>query len=183
MAARLSILMLMTPFWSTAPFHAVTPWQNIPGSLTARLKACGLFHVRVLQAGMKPAALDEARLLRVPAGRLVYARTVCLEVNGVPRVLARSVTRRVSLRRGWQRLRQQGSRPLGEMLWRKPRIVRAPPSFATLDKRHTMYKALLHHWPRLPAQVPARRACFYLRQQPLLVMEVFLPTIEELPCR
>lgn len=176
-------MVLMTPLWSSSVFHAATPWQSSSGSLTARLRACGRFRVRVLHAGLMPATVDEALALRLPRRTLVYARTVCLEVDGAARVVARSVVSRSAMRRGWPRLRRQGSRPLAEMLWCNPRVERGQLHFAMLQGRHALHAALRAQWPDLPARAPARRACFYLHDQAMLVMEVFLPAIEELPCR
>lgn len=173
----------MTPFWSSSIYHAAISWQKSSGSLTARLRACGRFNVRVLDTSIARATIDESVALHIPLRSMVYARTVCLEVNGRPCVVARSVTSRTAMRRAWHRVRQQGSRPLAEMLWCNPLVGRGRLYFATLDKRHAVYNEMMSHYATLPKRVAARRACFYLGKQPLLVMEAFLPEIEDLPCR
>lgn len=172
----------MLPFWSSSSFHASLQWQKSTGSLTARLKACGQFSVQVLHAGLMPAAADECAALGLKRQAMVYARTVCLLVNGRPVVVARSVAACRAMQGPWRGLRQQGTRPLGEMLWCNPAVARGGLEFSHLSYRHAVHRMLRRHWPALPATINVRRACFYLQGQPLLVLEAFLPQIEELPC-
>lgn len=172
----------MLPFWSSSPFRARLQWQKSPGSLTARLKACGSFSVQVLHAGLVPAAAGECAALGLQRAAMVYARTVCLRVNGRPVVVARSIAACRAMHGPWRGLRRQGTRPLGEMLWCNPAVDRGGLQFARVSRRHGVHRMLRRQWPALPATINVRRACFYLQGQPLLVLEAFLPEIEELPC-
>lgn len=170
-------------YWSFSSLNnKLTPWQKSSGSLTARLKASGRFKVKVLSSGYAKPTMDEAQALGLTRPVWVYVRTVCLLVDDVPRVVARSVARFDDVRGEWHRLRQQGSRPLGEMLWAKPTIRRGRLQFANLQSSQQLHRVLRQHWPDLPKTIPVRRAVFRLKKKPLIVMEAFLPAILELPC-
>lgn len=172
----------MNPFWRLPTFFATSPWQKSSGSLTARLKVCGQFSVTILDQALTLPSRDEVFALGLGRRRMVFARTVCLSVNHQPCVIARSVVSQVSMRRAWQQMRRQGNRPLGERLWTNPRVKRSALQFTVLQNKHRLHQVLKEHWPPLPSSIPARRAVFRLKQQPLLVMEVFLPHVQELPC-
>ena len=116
-----------------------------------------------------------------PKQRVGYLRTVALQVDGQIRVLARSVVGAQSLR-AWRALTHLGARPLGEALWSNPIVHRGAMRYAWLDRHDYVYRYFVGLVGGLPPRLLARRSCFYLHGQPLLVMEVFLPAIEELPC-
>lgn len=162
--------------------YKLTSWQKSAGSLTARLKACGDFRVKVLASHCCTATADEIELLGLKRSTGVYVRTVCLLVDDVPRVIARSVASNRGLKGAWHTIRRQGSRSLGEMLWSNPQVNRGPLQFARLQSRHHLHRELRQSWPELPHTLPARRAIFMKKNQSLIVMEVFLPSLQELQC-
>lgn len=171
-------------YWSSSPLKTKEIfWQKSSGSLTARLKACGRFKVVVLASGFALPTRDEMHALGLTRPNWVYSRTVCLLVDDVPRVVARSVALGADVRGAWHSLRQQGARPLGETLWARPNIRRSCLQFAHLRANQRLHRVLLQHWPDLPKTIPARRAVFRFKKKPLIVMEAFLPAILELPCR
>lgn len=172
----------MSPFWQIPTFFAINHWQKSSGSLTACLKKCGQFNVTILSQSLTLPTHDEVYALGLGRRRMVFARTVCLSVNHQPCVIARSVVSQTSMRRAWQQMRRQGNRPLGERLWTNPSVKRSALQFTVLHNKHRLHQVLKKHWPPLPASIPARRAVFRLKQQPLLVMEVFLPHVQELQC-
>ncbi len=136
---------------------------RLPGSLTARLSRRGEVSVEVLFSGWDQARPDEAAALglRGPGQRL-YAREVCIGLDGAPTILARSVTSIPGIKGPWKALRHLGRKPLADLLWAQPLIGRGP-----------------FEYTRLPAgdgkpALPARRSCFCLQGEKLIVLEAFV---------
>lgn len=158
--------------WKSSPPRAPTerPLRH-PGSLTARLAALGKVTVDVLKSRSHPAGRDEAEGLGLPrSGLRLYVRRVCVRLNGKPAVLAESVATLKGVAGPWKRLRQLGNRPLAALLWSDPRIRRGPFQYARLPRSHPLMRQ-----PWLNEEtLPARRSCFWLHGQPLLVMEAFI---------
>jgi chorismate--pyruvate lyase len=151
-----------------APFGPVHSPLAQPGSLTARLARHGRVTVDVLASGWRAARIDETNELGLAhAGERVYARRVCVRLDGRPAVLAESVTTRAGIAGPWRGLRTLGNRPLAALLWTDPmigrspfRFVRAGPGFLPL--------------PGQDRPLPARRSCFRRGGEPLLVLESFV---------
>lgn len=165
--------MLPLAWTSFAPMTPAARPMRQPGSLTARLARSGAVSVDVLNSGWQPARPDEATALGLARpGQRVYVREVCVRRDGAPAVLARSVTTRAGIQGPWKELRTLGRQPLAALLWTDPRIRRGPFEFA-----------------RLPdgTRPPARRSCFWLDGQPLIVLEAFVglpwPAVGWLPRR
>lgn len=165
-----------SPQWRTA--HRLLPlsdWLAAEGSLTARLSAHGHFQVELLYQGAGRCLPHEARALALPRPRRVIVRHVRLRVDGLAVVLARSVVSPSALARSWRLLRGLGNRPLGAALWMDPKIRRERPLFGLLPRTHPLLRG---NGPDVP--VPARCARFWLQDEPLLLIEAFLPAIAEL---
>lgn len=160
------------------------PWLEEAGSLTARIvarcPAAAPFSVRVLAYGHGLPHGDECVLIGVAAHRLARRRDVLLMSGATPVVYAHTVVPQDSLRRAWQLMDRVGSRALGSVLFADPRVIRGPLSFRRLDHRHPLYREAIGWCPAgmaAPVALWARRAVFRLSGQPLLVTEVFLPSI------
>jgi len=160
------------------------PWLVDAGSLTARLRQrCERFSVRVLRQGPGTAFVDEAVRLQLRRGERVWVREVALLADYRPVVFARSVLPHDSVRGAWNVFHGMGERPLGALLFSEPRIRRDPLSFGCLDRRDARYHSALAatgecEWP---AALWGRRSVFSLHGKPLLVTEIFLPGIFDLP--
>jgi chorismate--pyruvate lyase len=123
---------------------------------------------------------DEARALRLPAGRPGYVREVLLRVDGVAAVFARSVTAHAQSLGPWRALRGLGSRPLADVLFKRTAgLARTPLEFARLAPASPARRHVARAWqratgePAAPGAWPARRSVFKRGSAPLLVMEVF----------
>ena len=158
--------------------RSLRPWLSDKGSLTRRLKSrCAAFRVVLLSTGLKRPNVDETALLEMAPGARAYVREVLLLCDEVPVVFAHSVLPYPSLRGAWNGISRLGSRPLGEALFSDRRIHRQPLSFRNLHPDHPLFHALAQQHPPGVNQVWARRSLFCLNSHPLLVTEVFLPTI------
>lgn len=177
--------------WLARPPHAgvpprLRPWLTDPASLTARIRArCGAFRVQVLRQCAGNLTADERRLLGLRAGENALLREVLLIADGRPVVFARSVLARGEQRGGWLRLwRGIGSRPLGAALFTDRRVSRQPLASARItgnDRRYHLARLSLPPDAALPPALWARRSVFRLHGRALMVSEVFLPAILELP--
>lgn len=173
--------------WLSRPPRAsvarrLRPWLTDPGSLTARVRErCAAFSLVVLEQRLAAPHADEAALLGLRQGELAWLREVLLVADGVPVVYARSILPRRNVRGAWNLFHGLGARPLGAALFADPAIRRGALACARLDRRDARYHRALAVSPRLPRAVWARRSLFRLRGRALLVSELFLPPILELP--
>lgn len=157
----------------------IRPWLTDRASLTARIRArCGHFEVKVLRQGLALPLVDEHALLgrARPASALV--REVLLCADGVPVVFAHSVLLPRHLRGAWHLVAGLGARPLGAVLFADNSVKRGRLHFKRLGPRDPRWQravssAAVDH----PGPLWARRSVFLRRGLPLLVTEVFLPSI------
>lgn len=167
--------------WLAHPFgspRALRGWLSDRGSLTRRLKARHAdFKVRPVARGFAPPFFDEARPLGLRPHMHAYVRDVVLLGGGRPRVFAHSVLPRAGLRGGWNGITRLGTKPLGEALFTDPRVRRLGLTVRRLDARHPLYRAARPHAADNARYLWARRSVFCLGGSPLLVTEVFLPTL------
>lgn len=165
--------------WQATPAakHALRPWLQERGSLTARLKChYADFSVQLARESWSKPHLDERQLLQLPAGMQAWVREVWLMGDGQPRVFAHSVISRKDLRGTWYGLRKMGRLPLGAALFANPAVIRGALHFRKLSASHPLYKTVSRHLPLLTHQpLWARRSLFCLQRHHLLVTEVFLP--------
>jgi len=172
--------------WKASPALAGAPaylhaWLSDPGSLTARILArCARFQVHVLGERRAPPFNDERALIGLSARRHAWRREVLLYADDVPVVFAHSVLAPRDLTGPWHMARAIGSRPLGAALFADPCIRRGPLSVARLGPAHPLHR---HASRALGVALPtlwARRSRFTRLGRPLLVTEVFLPTVGRL---
>ena len=172
------------PYWQTplpSPNHPLRQWLAARGSLTARLRSrAGSFRVATLCQQLALPVHDEAALLGLPPQRLALVREVVLHCDELPTVFAHSIVVAADVRHPWRFVASLGNRPLGAVLFSDPRIERAPLHFKTLDRHHPLYRRAAAQLPQVPPRLWARRSLFRLEDAPLLVTEVFLPTVMEL---
>lgn len=159
------------------------PWRSWlleTGSLTQRLRMLSpMFTVQVLQQTWRGAFYDEQQFLNFPKPP-TRIRQVYLCCAQQPVVFARTVMPQRSLR-GQQghNLQHLGAQPLGEILFSQPRRPRMQLQVTTLFAAHPLYRLATHHLTaeNLPTHLWARRSLFHLAGKPLLVTEVFLPSL------
>ncbi len=148
----------------TAP--ALAALMQAP-SLTAALKALpARFSVRLRHLGAVAWQVHEAGAIGLPAGAPVYGREVCLCLDEVPVVWARSVCAPQAA--AWRTVLDCGERPLGERLFD-----------GTLPLQRSGFDYAQARWTNCPVDEACwlRRSVFDWQQQPLLLVEVFLPSL------
>lgn len=176
-----TLRLLKLDAWRTKPPahpHPLHAWLTSRGSLTARIKAhVNNFNlVRLKQLAQLP-NMDERRELGLRRGELAIVREVLLRDADHVLVFAHSVVTRSDLRGAWRGLSRLGARPLAEMLFNDPTVVRLPMEYRQIDSRHPLFRRAQLVAPVAVASVWARRSVFIKRGRPLLVTEVFLTTM------
>jgi chorismate--pyruvate lyase len=155
-------------------------WLLDGGSLTDRLRrSCrGRFSVRVLDEGWRRPRLDEARTLGVPPASLGWVRQVQLLCDRRPLVFARTVVPVTTLTGAQRQLASLGERPLGAFLFADPGMRRAVVELACLRPGDAMFAEAAVDLRPGPDCIWGRRSVFHVGGKPLLVTEVFLPSIK-----
>jgi len=153
-------------------------WLADTGSLTRRLQAAcaGRFEVRLLRQAWGSALPSERRVLGHRGRALI--REVELLCDGVPRVFARTVIPYRSLSGAARQLGRLGVRPLGAVLFANPSTRRGVVEFARLSPAEPLFAEAVAHLPgEPPAALWGRRTLYYYAGRPLLVNEIFLPSL------
>jgi chorismate--pyruvate lyase len=160
------------------PPTAIRAWLEDPGSVTLRMRATcgGEFSLALLAQHKARPFFSEARVLKLPPRRVALIRQVLLGCADVPWIFARSVIP-VSTLRGRDRLAHLGSKPLGEVLFSFPGLVRHRVQVAPLCADGSIRQALRNALGEDPAGAWLRRSVFILNNDPLLINEVFLSNI------
>jgi len=180
----LSMSERMNTAWLTTAL-ASGPWQTWltdHGSLTRRLQAaCPAFRVQRTQQTHARPHYDEIAALGLHARQRALIREVLLCCGATPLVFAHTAIPLHALIGPWAGLAHLGNRPLGAALFANPRIARHPLECRRLDARHPLYRHAARHLNAPPARLWARRSRFTLHGYSILVTEVFLPAILNLP--
>ncbi|MFC4930466.1 chorismate--pyruvate lyase family protein [Massilia sp. GCM10023247] len=167
-------------------------WLTTKGSLTARLVASSeSFRVRRLHQELALCSLEEAAAIGMARRGQVWEREVLLCCDGRPAVFGHTIVPTSATASDWPLFSALGERSLGTTLFYDPKVRRGPLEFARLREGHPLLQrlgaalgpaALASAQARLNGHVFHARRCVYRRHQGLLmVTEVFLPTVLDLP--
>jgi chorismate lyase len=166
--------------WRPAPVAAgpYRQWLTDHGSLTARIASrCPGVHLRVVFQGTRRPNRDE-RFLFADRGRArVLVREVFLYCGDMPVVFAHTVLNSQHLRGPWRSVTTLGNRPLGAALFADAKVERHPLRQRKIGWHHELHRRLSRFVRLVPRSLWARRSLFRLHDSPILVTEVFLPSI------
>ena len=168
--------------WQSAPPPSLTSHQKFwlfrPGALTGGLRRLGDVDLRVARERVEALRVEEAWMLARPARSGIWLSEICMAVDGVDSVFARSFTPLANSHSLWQGMRRLRTRPLADMLYHNPQITRSRFFTCRLHRQHPLYRSMQSHLggacPEAPA-ILARCSVFWRLEQPLLVAEAFLP--------
>jgi chorismate lyase len=157
----------------------LNPWLRESGSLTrAVVRACdGRFRVDLRRQGWGGALYSERRLLQMTPRLSALLREVKLLCDEQPWVFARTLIPATSLRGRARRLAHLRNKPLGAVLFADPKTRRLSVEVARLTPRHALFRAACSHLSEMPTELWGRRTLFRYDGQPILVNEIFLPTV------
>jgi chorismate--pyruvate lyase len=170
--------------WLFAPL-SISPqargWLQNRGSLTRLIQLrCRDFRVEPVFQSLATACEDEFAVLGLRPRELAHVREVYLYCGKTPVVFAHSVVARKNLRGTWCGLSKLGNKSLGTMLFTNPVVKRTPLQFKKLNSGHPLFHRACQDLQLAPFSLWARRSLFSLHGQPILVTEVFLPSILDL---
>lgn len=150
-------------------------WVLDRGSLTQRLihASNGNFSVRVIRQQWLPPNRDEALLLDCPITSRALIREVELLCHGQVWVIARSVIPMTTLRGEERQLKSLGNRSLGSFLFKSKAMKRGPLQITQTSP----HRLAMETESAADDSLWGRRSVFYLHNKPLLVSELFLPSI------
>lgn len=159
-------------------------WLTDKTSLTAKLIAHSRqFSVQPVRQGLALCLEDEVAPIRLPRRLQVRERDVLLQCDGRAVVYAHTVVPLEATMNDWPFFRTLGSRSLGSALFSDPLIKRGRLQFSRLPARHPLTRrataALGAHAVKGP--LFARRCVYRRKGGHLLVTELFLPAIFDLP--
>lgn len=154
-------------------------WLTRAGALTSGLRDIGALELRVLRQAIMVPAPDEALALGLPARQPAFVREICMSINGIDSVVARSAVSLKARTGSWQAMGKLGRRPLADILYDDPRVARSAFETARLISPHplaSIARLVVNDSNRTaPQTLWARRSVFWRGQQALLVSECFLP--------
>ncbi|MCC6301695.1 MAG: chorismate lyase [Gammaproteobacteria bacterium] len=152
-------------------------WLVDAASLTQRLRRlCPHgFRVRLLAQRWQRPAREERRALGLRDHEFALVREVHLACGETPWVFARTVIPAGTLRGELRRFARLGDRPLGELLFSVRGMRREAIEVAEIRPGHALHRALTGG--RGAATIWGRRSAFTLAGHPLLVGEIFLPSL------
>ena len=163
-------------------------WLATKGSLTARLVASSAaFRVKRLHQKLARCSLEEGAAIGLPRREQVWEREVLLCCDGRPVVFGHTVVPMSASASDWPLFSALGERSLGTTLFYDPLVARGPLEFARLRAGHPLLQRLVQALGGEAGQyvdghVFHARRCVYRRHQGLLmVTEVFLPAVLDLP--
>lgn len=154
---------------------ALWSWLTDSGSLTQRLRehAGTSFRLHVLAERREPLRRTDAVRMQVDAGQQALIREVRLDADGRAAIHAVTVLPSSTLA-AHPELATLGARPLGEALFERDDVVRAPFEVACLGPSHPLAARALEAAGESRARLWARRSVVRVAGQPLLIHECFL---------
>jgi len=167
--------------WRHQPTPSLLPlqkqWLTRPGALTQALRALGPLNLRVLAEYPEGVKKEEAALMGCRARSPVWIREIAMDIKGVDCVVARSITPLAASHSTWQGMRRLRSRPLADILYGDPAIIRSDFEVARLNRYASIYRTVQEMSEKTvrPSELLARRSIFWRQGEPLLVAECFLP--------
>lgn len=155
----------------------IKSWIYEQGSLTKRLRQryAERFRVKILFQQWTQPTIDESRLLNLKAHSHCLIREVALQVDDSPLILARSIIPKSTIKIAARKLRNLGTRPLGEVIFAYHDLSRE--SLETIRLHPDHFKPPCSRQYHIKQSIWGRRTCYAIQKQRLLVSEFFLPAL------
>ncbi|MEE9552615.1 MAG: chorismate lyase [Gammaproteobacteria bacterium] len=120
---------------------------------------------------------DEARVLKLRMGEHAMVREIYFKCNNAPWVYARSIIPAKTLRGAQRRLAHWGNRSLGSYLFSGRSIYRGKMEVSTISRQNRLFTLAMNNTSDENETLWGRRSIFYIKDKPLLVVEIFLPEV------
>tara|TARA_B100001113_G_C21048724_1_gene595716 strand:- start:28 stop:483 length:456 start_codon:yes stop_codon:yes gene_type:complete len=142
----------------------IKSWLQEDGPITKRIKSSDAFKLNLLMDKIDEVEDSEANFLGENLG-MIKTREVILMGNEEPKVFARSLIPLITIEKGFAKLGELGTKPLGDILFEKKIFKRTKIVFAKFRNDKKLY------W--------GRKSKYIVNNHPLSVMEVFLIDADE----
>jgi chorismate--pyruvate lyase len=152
------------------------------GSLTQQLEGrCpGMFNLEFRGQSWRRPLFDEARVLSLRAGACALIREIYLQCKKQPWVYGRSIIPAATFTGAERRLAHWGQRSLGDYLFSQRKALRGHIEIARILPQHNLFRLAAKDVQVKNTELWGRRSLFYIKNKPLLVVEVFLT--DQIPC-
>ena len=159
-------------------------WIFDTPSLTRRMQQLcnGTFEVRVLSEQWQRPMFNERVQLGMRDSDYGMVRQVQLLCNARPWIFARTVIPGSTLSGTQRRLAHLGNKPLGALLFADKSIERGRMEVACITPGQSIYDLATRDLRNVTKPIWGRRSIFYRDSKPLLVSEIFLPTVATATC-
>ncbi|MGH8119376.1 MAG: chorismate--pyruvate lyase family protein [Gammaproteobacteria bacterium] len=146
------------------------------GSLTNRLaRYCkGNFGLRLQGQSWQRPLPDENQALNLRRGSNALVREIYLQCNDVPWVYGRSIIPEHTCTGSERRLAFWGQRSLGNYLFSGHNIRRGEIEIARIRPQDKLFQLACRDATADRSRLWGRRSIFYIKDKPLLVVEIFL---------
>ncbi|MAS82196.1 MAG: hypothetical protein CMF45_05865 [Legionellales bacterium] len=151
-------------------------FQN--GSLSRSIeKICnGTFNIELKNESWSTPMSDENDLLALIDNEITFIRKSWLKCNDKRLVYARTIIPRITYEEESKNLMKLGNKPLGDLLFNNNRTYRTNMQYAKIPLHHDLHKQATLD-TNIMSELWGRQSLFYIHKNPLLVTEVFLPTL------
>ena len=150
------------------------------GSLTRFIqqRCKGSFHIDLITESWCYPMPDEIRLLSLRNHEITFIRESWLKCGNQTLVYARTVIPRKTLKGKSLKLTRLGTKPLGKILFNDNTTYRTNMRYAKIPVHCELHKEATKE-SDITSELWGRQSLFYIKNKPLLVIEVFLPAILE----
>ena len=142
----------------------IKSWLLEDGPITKKIKSSEVFKLNLLIDDIDKVEDSEADFLGENLG-MIKTREVILMGNDKPKVFARSLIPLITIEKGFAKLGELGTKPLGDILFEKEIFKRTKIVFAKFRNDKKLF------W--------GRKSKYIVNNHPLSVMEVFLIDADE----
>jgi len=149
------------------------------GSLTQQLESCcpGKLCLELTGQSWRRPLYDEAKTLALPAGAYTLVREIYLKCNNLPWVYGRSIIPASTFTGAERRLAHWGQRSLGDYLFSERKARRGQIEIARILPKDRLFLLAVKNMDTEAAELWGRRSMFYIKDKPLLVVEIFLADV------
>ncbi len=150
------------------------------GSLSRSIEECcsGAFNIELKNESWFAPMPDENQLLTLIDDEITFIRESWLKCDNKRLVYARTVIPRITYEGESQDLMALGNKPLGNILFSDNKTYRTNMRYAKIPLHCDLHKQATMDTD-IVTELWGRQSLFYINKNPLLVTEVFLPTILE----
>ncbi|MBL1143227.1 MAG: chorismate lyase [Proteobacteria bacterium] len=158
----------------------ISPFLFNEGSLTYYIQQhCkGEFNLELVSESWQAAMSDEIALLSLSDNEKTFIRKVRLKCDNQALVYARTVIPEKTFSGKNKKLSCLGTNPLADILFKDENTYRADMCYAKITVDCGLYKEATKDLDII-SELWGRQSLFYTEQQPLLITEIFLPSILE----